>query len=270
MQVPTVQAFDKQSFDKVDKSLIRQIFISDLHLSPNEPDLTQAFLALLDKLNTLPNLEQLFILGDWFEAWLGDDVAETGFMRDWLTPMLDKLIQLTKNGCQIFVMHGNRDFLIGQSFCDKFGGRLIQEPYYLKIGNQTIRLEHGDSLCIDDKKYQRFRKIIRNPLIQKLLLALPIKKREQIAHNLRQKSKLDNAKKSMRIMDINETAVNQALENADILIHGHTHRPAVHELVNGKRMVLGDWRVSEGNVEAVIGVIHHHFQLAMFTLSVNR
>lgn len=237
--------------------VIETVFISDLHLAdtPATNDLEQAFLALLDNLATLPNLRQLFILGDWFETWLGDDVAETDTPKTWLNPIINKLQILANNSCQIYIMHGNRDFLIGEKFCQKFGGKLIQEPFYLTLNNQKIRLEHGDALCTDDKKYQIFRKIIQNPITKKILLALPIKKREKIAKDLRQKSKTDNAKKSMQIMDVNEIAVKKALKNADILIHGHTHRPYEHLLENGKkRLVLGDWRMDKKAVNAVIAV----------------
>ena len=237
---------------------IEQVFISDLHLSINEPAknlLGQAFLDLLDKLAVLPNLKQFFILGDWFETWLGDDVADTAPLKDWLMPMIDKLKKIHKNGCEIYIMHGNRDFLIGQQFCDKFGGHLIDAPYYLTIGRQIIRLEHGDALCTDDKAYQRFRKFIQHPITKRILLALPIKKRQQIAQDLRQKSQSDNAKKTIQIMDVNDIAVKKVLDNVDILLHGHTHRPAEHDLDNGKkRLVLGDWQDSGKQVNAVIAV----------------
>ena len=233
--------------------LLQQVMVSDLHLSPNEPALMQAFLDLLDALAILPNLSRLWILGDWFEAWLGDDVANTNLMQGWLTPMVTKLQRLSDSGCQIYVMHGNRDFLIGQKFCSQFGGTLIKEPFYLQLNGQKVRLEHGDALCTDDKQYQRFRRIIQNPFTKRLLLALPIKKREQIAHDLRQKSQADNVKKSLHIMDVNELAVKKALQHADILIHGHTHRPAEHDIDGKKRLVLGDWRIKD-NVATVIGV----------------
>lgn len=214
----------------------------------------QAFLDLLDALGQLPALKHLFILGDWFETWLGDDVAATPAMADWLAPMIRQLQNLSNTGCQIYVMHGNRDFLVGQKFCDAFNGRLIQEPFYIAHQGVNVRLEHGDALCTDDKAYQRFRKIIQHPVTKKLLLALPSKKRQQIAQDLRQKSKSDTAKKSMHIMDVNDVAVAKALENVDILIHGHTHRPAEHGIKGKKRLVLGDWRTDGAKVQAVIGV----------------
>ena len=125
----------------------------------------------------------------------------------------------------------------------------------MTLNGKKVRLEHGDALCSDDKGYQRFRKIIQHPISKKILLALPIKKRQQIAQDLRQKSKTDNAKKSLQIMDVNEQAVRQALQKADILIHGHTHRPAVHQIGDKKRLVLGDWRIRDNQVLAEICLI---------------
>ena len=159
-------------------SAITQVIISDLHLSMNEPatnPLVQAFLDFLDKLALLPNLKQFFILGDWFEAWLGDDVADTDTLIDALQPIIAKLKTLSDKNCQIFVMHGNRDFLLGQQFCDKFGGQLIFEPFYLTLSGKKVRLEHGDALCTDDKGYQRFRKIIQHPISKKFCSRYPSK-----------------------------------------------------------------------------------------------
>lgn len=244
---------------------IQLILISDLHLSPNEPVLTQAFLHFLNQVNQLPDLQQLYILGDWFDAWLGDDVADTNVLKDWLQPIIHQLQQLQKKGCQINVMHGNRDFLIGEKFCEKFDGKLLSQPYFFQFQYQNIRLEHGDLLCSDDKQYQRFRKIIQNPITKKILLSLPIKKRQQIAQNLRQKSKTDNQKKSLQIMDINQQTVNKTLTNIDILIHGHTHRPQQHhENQQKQRLVLGDWRKKNDNVEAVIIIGGKKMELCLF------
>lgn len=257
------------------KQAISTILMSDLHLSLCEPAndvLWQAFFALLDELLHLPNLKQVFILGDWFEAWLGDDVAQTDPIQMWLQPMLAKLTKLSNAGCQLYVMHGNRDFLMGQKFCDKFGGKLINEPFFFTLNGKKIRLEHGDVLCTDDKSYQRFRKVIRYPLTKQILLSLPIKQRQKIANDLRQKSRADNAKKSMHIMDVNAQAVKNAWQTADILVHGHTHRPAEHHIdlnhsltFSKTRLVLGDWRVDKHQVEAVIAVGNNRsLQLAKF------
>ncbi|MDV2860197.1 UDP-2,3-diacylglucosamine diphosphatase [Psychrobacter sp. CAM01] len=244
---------------------VRQVFISDLHLSPEEPALVQAFLALLDDCLALPVLKHLFILGDWFEVWIGDDayltLSDDARQTHWLTPLIAKLKQLRIKGCEILVMHGNRDFLLGQPFCNLFGGELIDEPYLLTIGQQHYRLEHGDALCTDDKKYQFFRKIMRNRLTQWYLLNKSLEKRLAIAEKMRQKSQQNNANKAAHIMDVNDEAVIQAVANSDALLHGHTHRPDIHQATTDKkRYVLGDWRLidkekRQPTVNAVIGVM---------------
>ena len=244
---------------------VRQVLISDLHLSPEEPALVQAFLALLDDCLALPALKRLFILGDWFEVWIGDDayllLSEDERQTHWLTPLIVKLKQLRVAGCEILIMHGNRDFLLGQPFCNLFGGELIYEPYTLTVGQQNYRLEHGDALCIDDKKYQFFRKIMRNRLTQWYLLNKSLEKRLAIADKMRQKSQQNNANKAAYIMDVNEDAVLNAVNDSDALLHGHTHRPDIHQATsNKKRYVLGDWRLLDGDtrqpkVSAVIGAV---------------
>ncbi|MGP9544691.1 UDP-2,3-diacylglucosamine diphosphatase [Psychrobacter sp. AOP7-B1-25] len=244
---------------------VRQVLISDLHLSPQEPALVQAFLALLDDCLALPTLKRLFILGDWFEVWLGDDtylsLSEDEQVAHWLTPLIIKLKQLRINGCEILVMHGNRDFLLGQPFCNLFGGELINEPYTLPIGPQNYRLEHGDTLCTDDKKYQFFRKIMRNRLTQWYLLNKSLEKRLAIADNMRQRSQQNNASKAAYIMDVNDEAVSKAITTSDALLHGHTHRPDIHQATTDKkRYVLGDWRLLDEDsrqpkVNAVIGAV---------------
>ena len=247
---------------------VRQVLISDLHLSPEEPALVQALLALLDDCLALPQLNRLFILGDWFEVWIGDDayltLSEDARQNYWLTPLIVKLKKLRIAGCEILVMHGNRDFLLGQPFCSLFGGELIYEPYYLTVGQQNYRLEHGDALCTDDKKYQFFRKMMRNRLTQWYLLNKSLTKRLAIADKLRQKSQQNNANKAAYIMDVNEDAVIQAIADSDALLHGHTHRPAIHQATaDKKRYVLGDWRLLDKDsrqpkVNAVIGAVTAH------------
>jgi UDP-2,3-diacylglucosamine hydrolase len=256
-----------QSFDHLITTRpheVRQVLISDLHLSPEEPALVQAFLALLDDCLALPALKRLFILGDWFEVWIGDDayllLSEDERQTHWLTPLIVKLKELRVAGCEILIMHGNRDFLLGQPFCNLFGGELIYEPYTLTVGQQNYRLEHGDALCIDDKKYQFFRKVMRNRLTQWYLLNKSLEKRLAIADKMRQKSQQNNANKAAYIMDVNDEAVLKAVNDNDALLHGHTHRPDIHQATsNKKRYVLGDWRLLDGDtrqqkVSAVIGV----------------
>ncbi|WP_367110519.1 UDP-2,3-diacylglucosamine diphosphatase [uncultured Psychrobacter sp.] len=244
---------------------VRQVLISDLHLSPEEPALVQAFLALLDDCLALPALKRLFILGDWFEVWVGDDtylsLSDDELSVHWLTPLIAKLKKLRIAGCEILVMHGNRDFLLGQPFCNLFGGELIYEPYTLLIGAQTYRLEHGDALCIDDKKYQLFRKVMRNRFTKWYLLNKSLEKRLIIADNMRKKSQQSNANKATHIMDVNKDAVDKVLYDNDALLHGHTHRPDIHQTTDNKiRYVLGDWRLLDSDtrqpkVNAVIGAV---------------
>lgn len=152
---------------------ISTVFVSDLHLSSDTPALNQAFLALIKDLYVLPNLQSLYILGDWLDGWIGDDdyltLSDDKKARHFLTPILNTLKTLSTKTA-IYIMHGNRDFTIRQSLCDTFHGTLIKEPHFLTLSNGIIiRLEHGDRLCTDDKAYQRYRKIIQNPVISWLI-----------------------------------------------------------------------------------------------------
>jgi UDP-2,3-diacylglucosamine hydrolase len=149
------------------------------------------------------------------------------------------------------VLHGNRDFLLGQAFLDRFGGQLLPDALTLSTPSQHIRLEHGDALCTDDLKYQAFRTMSRDPAWQASMLAQSIEQRRQIAQMMRLQSQMTGANTPANIMDVNAAAVDQVLLRHDVLLHGHTHRPMLHTLASGKqRMVLGDWREDSG--EAVI------------------
>ncbi|MGA8882590.1 MAG: UDP-2,3-diacylglucosamine diphosphatase [Acinetobacter sp.] len=217
------------------------LFIADLHLSPNHPRLVRGFLDLLrhyqDK-NT-----RLYILGDWFNAWIGDD-----YSAPWLDEVISALKQFTDAGCQVYFLAGNRDFALGQKFLKKFNGVLLSDVETLSIASLKIRLEHGDLLCTDDVSYQKFRKVIRNRLLLSLLKKTPLSFRQKLASGFRKKSHQANQVKSYEVMDVNQDAVKAALSNADLLIHGHTHRPKIHD-VNGKpRIVLGDWREHEAQI----------------------
>lgn len=233
---------------------IRAVFISDLHLSQYTPALNTAFIQLSKSLVSLPSLNTLYILGDWLDGWIGDDdylsLSDTQKKHHWLTPILD-ILKILNQKTKIYVMRGNRDFTIRQSLCNIFGGQIIVEPYY----TEYYRLEHGDRLCTDDKNYQWYRRIIQNPIVSWLLLHQPLNKRRQLAQAIKQKSKKNKAQKPKDIMDVNEKAVNHALKNCKTLIHGHTHRPAIHHLGNKTRIVLGDWQANNSKVSAVIGVM---------------
>lgn len=241
---------------------ISMVFVSDLHLSDDTPALNHAFLDFLQDLSVLPNLTHLFILGDWLDGWIGDDdyltLTDDDKQRHFLTPILQKLKKLATKTA-IYVMHGNRDFAIRQKLCDEFCGVLIKEPHFLQFTHDAIiRLEHGDKLCTDDKAYQRYRKLIQNPIISWLILKQPLSKRQKLAKKIKQKSQSDKRQKSAYLMDVNAQAVQKSMQTCDILIHGHTHRPSVHESNNKQRFVLGDWRHTDGQVQAVIGAVDNH------------
>ncbi|MGP9831002.1 UDP-2,3-diacylglucosamine diphosphatase [Marinobacter sp. NSM] len=216
------------------------LFISDLHLEESRPDITDAFLTFLRE--KAAGVEQLYILGDFFEAWIGDDER---------TPLQEQIAaalkQLSDSGTAIFLMHGNRDFLIGEDFCHRAGATLLDDPTVIDLYGTPTLLLHGDSLCTADVEYQKFRTNMRNPQLQKMMLARPLEDRQQMAKQLRALSMAKNQGKAEDIMDVTPEEVVKELEahGVQLMIHGHTHRPAVHELeANGKparRIVLGDW-----------------------------
>ena len=216
------------------------LFISDLHLDESRPDITEAFLGFLEE--RAAGAEKLFILGDFFEAWIGDDER---------TPLQETvagaLRQLSDRGTEIFLMHGNRDFLIGQDFCDRAGASLLPDPSKVNLYGTPTLLMHGDSLCTADVEYQKFRTNMRNPQWQQMILQRPLADRQLMARQLREISMAKNQGKAESIMDVTPDEVVNALETHGVqrLIHGHTHRPAIHQLeANGKpaqRFVLGDW-----------------------------
>ena len=214
-------------------------FISDLHLERIESPITNILTTFLDDLN---QNDSLYILGDLFESWIGDDnVSE---LSQYIS---DRLLMLSKRNISVAIMHGNRDFLIGEDFCKASSIELINDPRIIEIDTKKVMLTHGDELCTDDKEYQAFRSVVRNPLWQKDFLNFPISKREKIAGEAKDASKDSKESKAMEIMDVNTDAVLKAFNDHDIeiMIHGHTHRPNIHKVSNeGKnltRYVLGDW-----------------------------
>ncbi|RKG40983.1 UDP-2,3-diacylglucosamine diphosphatase [Acinetobacter rongchengensis] len=231
------------------------LFIADLHLSPNHPRLVRGFLDLLQHYQNKNT--KLYILGDWFNAWIGDD-----YTAPWLDEIIQQLKQFTDVGNQIYFQVGNRDFALGQKFLNQFNGVLLPDIYILHIGNQTFRLEHGDALCTDDISYQRFKKIIRNPIVLGLLKSTPLSFRQKLANGFRKKSRQSQQNKSYAIMDVNQQAVENALHDVDVLIHGHTHRPQIHNINGKSRIVLGDWR--EKTAEAMILEINQNADWEFF------
>lgn len=218
------------------------LFISDLHLCESRPVANSNFIAFLQK--TAIKAQSLFILGDFFEYWVGDDSIE----NHPLINVLDALRTLSSQGVNVYLIHGNRDFLLGEQFARYSGIQLLSDPTLLNIYQKRILLCHGDTLCTDDYQYQQFRTTVRSESWIAQFLAQPLATRVAQVEALRQQSELAKSSKEMSIMDVNNHAVLSLIkdfEYPDILIHGHTHRPNKHEHeVDGhrcERWVLGDW-----------------------------
>ena len=219
------------------------LFISDLHLDGERPDITAQFLEFLER--EARHAAALYILGDLFEAWIGDDDPDPDKRR-----VMAALKSLTQGGVPVYFIHGNRDFLIGRRFAKDTGVKLLADGTLIELYGKRVLLMHGDTLCIDDPDYQRLRRIVRNPLVQFVLRCLSLPQRQKLAAKMRAGSKkhiesMDRSKP--QIMDVNQGAVCRTFEqeHADVIVHGHTHRPAVHDVPVGdrvaKRIVLGDW-----------------------------
>jgi len=216
------------------------LFISDLHLDPSLPAVARQFRDFLA--GPARRAETLYILGDLFEAWLGDDDPHPGARS-----VVAELRRLVDSGVRCFVMHGNRDFLLGERFCRESGATLLPDRTTVDLYGERVLLMHGDALCTDDTSYQRLRRILRNPLVLWTLRHLGLAQRRALAQRLRAGSRAHVGTTAPEIMDVNPQAVAQAFRSAGVrtLIHGHTHRPAVHELTldghEARRIVLGDW-----------------------------
>ena len=212
------------------------LLISDLHLSPERPAVTRAFFAFLH--HEARKADALYILGDLFESWIGDD-DPAPLARE----VIGELKQLSDSGTQLYFMHGNRDFMIARQFARETGCTIMPEHHLTKLAGQPMLLLHGDTLCTDDVEYQKFRRISRNKIVQFVLRHLPLKKRQKIAANLRRKSMQANANKADNIMDVTPSEVERMMKAYGVkrMIHGHTHRPDRHALPFGERLVLGDW-----------------------------
>lgn len=212
------------------------LFISDLHLDQDKAEITQNFLSFIQ--TRAIQARVLYILGDLFEVWLGDDDEAIDFQS-----VFTALKQLSES-TEIYFIHGNRDFLIGRSFAERTGMTIIQEPTVIKMGSKRVGLMHGDLLCTDDVDYQNFRCMVRKPEWQQQFLGQSLSQRQAIASSLRDKSTRAMEAKEFEIMDVNQHTVLKYFDqlNIDVLIHGHTHRPGIHTSANGKqRIVLGDW-----------------------------
>ena len=216
------------------------LFISDLHLHAERPGVIEHFLHFMR--TDARAASALYILGDLFEAWIGDDDTDPGH-----APVIAALAELRRKDVPCYFMHGNRDFLIGKRFTAATGCVLLGDWHVVEIAGQQAVLTHGDLLCTDDTPYQELRTMVREPAWQREFLAKPLDERRAIVAGLRERSKTETATKPAEIMDVNQAAVEAALQRhgVSILLHGHTHRPAVHEFVMDSapatRIVLGDW-----------------------------
>ena len=235
------------------------LLISDLHLQEERPDITRAFLDLVA--GRARDAQALYILGDFFEVWIGDD-AMSPFQRS----ICQALRELSDSGTQIFLMHGNRDFMIGRAFCKAAGCTLLVDPSVVQLNGEPVLLMHGDSLCTRDEGYIRMRRYLRNPLMLFVLRNLPKATRHKLARKLRNESRSQTRMKANDIVDVTPDEVPRVMEHFGVrtLIHGHTHRPAIHKLQIGdqaaRRIVLGDWDKQGWAVQ----VDEQGFQLAAF------
>jgi len=231
--------------------------ISDLHLAAERPAATDAFFAFLRAV--APGADALYILGDLFEYWAGDDDLSDPF-----NARVAAAIETLAARVPVYLIHGNRDFLLQDGFVRAARVRLLPERHVADLYGERTLLMHGDLLCTDDRRYQAFRRVVRNRLVQRAALLLPLAKRKALVGGARRMSVRETQTKVMSIMDVNQAAVEEALRRSGCgrLIHGHTHRPGQHEhMVDGRRCqrwVLSDWytrgqylRVAPGSWESI-------------------
>ena len=222
------------------------LFISDLHLYHQRPAVTEAFRQFLRR--EAVQADSLYILGDLFEAWIGDDDPDPDNRS-----IVTSLKALTDSGTRCFFIPGNRDFLVGDRFAAESGVSILSDGTQIDLYNQPVLLLHGDTLCTDDKGYQRFRRFVHHPATRTAFLALPVAARRALAKRMRDQSMSTSSQKPEEIMDVNQAAVEQTMrdESVKILVHGHTHRPAAHRFKlagrDVQRIVLGDW-YSQGSI----------------------
>jgi len=216
------------------------LFISDLHLSQERPGITQLFIKFLNEQAT--KAEALYILGDLFEVWLGDDMILPDYQD-----AIANIKKLTDSGVSVYIMYGNRDFLMRDRFEALTGAELIHEPHVINLHDQATLLLHGDTLCTDDIEYQKLRSMVRNPQWQDDVLSKSPEERIALAKKFRDISKEETSQKESIIMDVNQQAVEETMREQHVLrlIHGHTHRPCFHQFKldskHAERIVLGDW-----------------------------
>jgi len=216
------------------------LFVSDLHLDGNRPDKLELFRQFMT--GPARRAETLYILGDLIEVWAGDD--DRTAPHPWL---IEVLRAFTASGGALYVMRGNRDFLMGRRFCSETGATLLEDPSTIEINGNRALIMHGDLLCTQDTGYQRYRRIVHSPWFQKTFLAIPTSLRVPIAHGFRRLTQRLSRGKPSAITDVDPIAVEAIMRRhgVQLLIHGHTHRPGIHAFqLDGRparRIVLGDW-----------------------------
>ena len=216
------------------------LFISDLHLETDRPDIGQQFFSFMK--DEACGAEALYILGDLFDAWVGDDDPNPHYAE-----VKAALKSLVDRGVPVYFMHGNRDFMVGDDFAAETGVRILPDPIAVDLYGEHVLLSHGDALCTDDFEYQQIRAMTRRPEWQAAMRRKPLEERLTIARAARAESQARSRTLDMQIADVNDTAVKKTILDygVDILLHGHTHRPKIHEVDLGvrtaKRIVLGDW-----------------------------
>ena len=229
------------------------MFVSDLHLSEERPETNKRFFRFLRE--EVKGAGALYVLGDLFESWIGDDDLDAHGGSALNREIVAALRELPRHGTPLYLMRGNRDFLMGERLCRDAGAKLLEDPTVTEIAGVRTLLMHGDTLCTDDLDYQAWRATARSESWQRQFLAHPLSERREIARGLRDQSRAMTRSKLLEIMDVNDAAVRDVLRRERVrrLIHGHTHRPAMHELrVDGeacKRWVLPDWYGSGGYLE---------------------
>ncbi len=213
------------------------LFISDLHLQPSHPRTSEAFFAFLEQ--RAMAAQELYLLGDLFEYWAGDDDLSAPFHQQ----VAGALRRVSDAGVAVYWIAGNRDFLVGPGFAAATGATLLAEPHVASIGGQRIALLHGDAECTDDVAYMEFRAMVRQPAWQAQFLAMPLAQRQGIIAGLRKNSREEQGGKSYEIMDVTPQAIADVFERTgtSVMIHGHTHRPALHVAGATRRYVLPDW-----------------------------
>lgn len=227
------------------------LFISDLHIDESRPAVLAGLRRLVD--TEAPSVDALYVLGDLVEVWVGDDDDGP------VAASIRETLAAASRRCDLYVMHGNRDFLIGARFAEQTGATLIDDPSIVEVDNDRVLLAHGDAYCTGDIEYQRMRTLFRSPAWQTEVLSSSIEERRALAASLRAKSIAANENKAANIMDVTASSVRRAMDDAavSLMVHGHTHRPGIHDLGGGRRrIVLGDWdrcgwklRLDKGDAE---------------------